>query len=68
MKYLTLDDVIDLIRDGVAMVGSQKDYADFAGVPQADISNTLHGHRRPSKRLLKYLGLQAVKVYQGETK
>ena len=61
---LSLDDVLDLIRDGVAQAGNQKNYAQFAHVAEAHLSNVLHGRQKPSKKLRAYLNLERVTVYR----
>lgn len=63
-RPLTLDEVVDLIRDGVTMAGSQKNYAGFVGIHPALLNHVLRGQSKPGKRLLAYLGLQAVTVYR----
>lgn len=61
---LSLADVLDLVREGIAQAGSGVFYAGFVGISPSELSAVLHGRRKPSKKLLAYLGLEAVTVYR----
>lgn len=61
---LTEQDVIDRLRAAVLVAGSQKAYAEQAGVSQTYLSDVLTGNRAPGEKILTALNLEAIIMYQ----
>ena len=61
---ITQSDVISMLRDSVSVVGSQKAYAELSGVDRITINRILKGKEEPSKRLLEYMGLKKITIYE----
>jgi hypothetical protein len=55
-------DVISLIRDKVAEIGSMRGLADRWGISAAYVSDLLAGRRSPGVKILGQLGLERVKT------
>lgn len=61
--FLTIEDVLDLLRREVKGVGTQEAFAEKAGVTQQYVGDILRGQRKPGEKILDALGLQKVIVY-----
>ena len=53
-------DVYGAINREINLCGSQMAFAEKAGVSSAFVSRVLHGHTRPSQKLLSAAGLKRV--------
>jgi len=58
------DDVIAQLTEACQKAGSQKDWADAAGVSAAYVSDVLKRKRAPGLSILLALGLRRVTVYE----
>lgn len=63
-KLLTIEDVLDILRDGIKTHGTQVKYAEFLGVTQGYINDMLKRKRDPGPRVLDALGLEKVVTYR----
>jgi DNA-binding phage protein len=64
---LTTDEMRQLIAREICMAGGQSRLAREAGVTQQEISYAVSGRRKPSCRLLRYLGFRVDVRYVRET-
>lgn len=58
IRPMTYDQLLHLIRRGIAKAGSQKAYAGKLGVSTAYLNDVLHGRRDPGEAILRPLGLE----------
>ncbi len=61
--HLTHDEVIERLRDHIAMAGSQIAMAQKTGVARSTISNVLAGRRKISPEVLRAIGVRRTMVY-----
>jgi DNA-binding transcriptional regulator YdaS (Cro superfamily) len=64
MKQIPEKKVIDLVRLGIQIEGSQKAYAKRVGLSESYLSDVLNQRRDISPRILKHLGLERVVYYR----
>lgn len=64
MAYVTEDDARKRLRALVTIDRSQVDIAREVGVSPSFIGSVLHGRKRPTKAILKLVGLAPVHLYQ----
>jgi transcriptional regulator with XRE-family HTH domain len=62
MKILTIEDVLELLRLDIDLVGGQSEWARQTGVSRGQINRALKGRRMPSSQLCHALGLEWVVV------
>ncbi len=62
MRTFELEDVIRLLRSKVKQAGGQTAWAKKTGINRATLSRVLHGHRQPTKAILRVLNLRIVFV------
>jgi DNA-binding phage protein len=61
---LDIEHVRHILKRKIARAGGVAAFANQNSLERSNISHTLTGQRPPSKRLLKFLGLKRVTVYQ----
>lgn len=66
MDNLTLPQVMDLLRERLAVAGSQKQLAADIGVSTPYLHDVLHGRRVPADAVLDALGLERVVTYRAK--
>lgn len=64
MKQIPEDKVLNMVRIGVEVEGSQKAYAKRVGLSESYLSDVLNKRRDISPRILKHLGLERVVYYR----
>lgn len=62
-KVFTDEDVRNALRSRLTYRGAISDLARTLGIQPAYISGVLHGHKRPSGVLLRWLGYRRVLAY-----
>lgn len=60
LRLVTVDEVVTALRSAVQEAGSQKRFCDCHGISPGDLSNALSGTRRPTKALMRAVGVIAV--------
>lgn len=64
MKQIPEARVLNMVRIGIQVAGSQKAYAKRVGLSESYLSDVLNGRRDISPRILKHLGLERVVYYK----
>lgn len=64
MRNISEDRVLDMVRLGIKVEGSQKAYAARVGISESYLSDVLKERREISTRILKHLGLERVTTYR----
>lgn len=62
MRTYELEDVIFLLRSKIKRAGGSTAWAKKTGVNRTTLSRVLHGHRQPTKAILRALNLRMVFV------
>lgn len=57
-------EVLDIIRQHIDRVGSQKAFAELCGVSAPFLSDVLRGYRRPGEKILSYIGIKKTEDYE----
>ena len=63
-EFLLRADVIDLLREEIAAVGSQSEWSKKKRIERTTLNAALRGRRSFQPKLLKALGLEKVVVYR----
>lgn len=62
--FLTIEDVLELIRREVKACGTQQAFAVKVGITQGYVNDILRRKREPGPKVLEALGLEKVVVYK----
>lgn len=66
VRLVTYDDVVALMREGVARAGSQRAYAWATCLHEGDLGQVLRGRKVPSERMCGLVGVERHLVVMGE--
>jgi hypothetical protein len=62
MRVLEPKEIVKLLHAAVKKAGSQKTWAKRAGIDRPFVNKVLHGRKRPTKKMIRALGLRIVVV------
>jgi hypothetical protein len=65
-KLLTVEDVLELIRQDVKACGTQQAFASKVGITQGYVNDILKRKREPGPKILDALGLRKVVTYEAK--
>jgi hypothetical protein len=66
VRIVTYDDVVALLREGVAQAGSRRAYAWGMGLHEGDLGQVLRERKLPSERMCHLVGIERHLVQMGE--
>ena len=65
VRFVTIDEVVDSLRDAVAAAGSQRAFCQTHGLFESELSNVLHGRRPPNRAMMRAVGVDRALIQWG---